>query len=103
MAARIAAISMNKAVVLARVDVERKVKEAALARKRAKEAIDHVMAISARFGGNRRREIAPPAAVEVPGPTPGVLKGPNVVPVKLEKNGVHVPEKSNVNQLKVEI
>jgi len=48
-AARIAASSMNKAAAVAKVDAERRVKEAAVARKRAKEAIDHVMALSARM------------------------------------------------------
>lgn len=34
---------------MAKVDAERRVKEAAVARKRAKEAIDHVMTLSARM------------------------------------------------------
>lgn len=48
-AARIAACSINKAAAVAKVDAERRVKEAAVARKRAKEAIDHVMGLSARM------------------------------------------------------
>ena len=107
-AARIAAISMNKAAAVARENAERRVRDAALARKRAKEAIDHVMALSARFSGNKRRETA---AVEAP-PVPVAAKAPNV---KLEKNGVakannvaappggvHMVDKNNMNQLKVE-
>uniref|UniRef100_A0A7C9AEN7 Uncharacterized protein n=1 Tax=Opuntia streptacantha TaxID=393608 RepID=A0A7C9AEN7_OPUST len=108
-AARIAAISMNKAAAVARENAERRVRDAALARKRAKEAIEHVMALSARFSGNKRRETA---AVEAP-PVPVAAKAPNV---KLEKNGVakannvaapppggvHMVDKNNMNQLKVE-
>ncbi|KAJ0250662.1 hypothetical protein HA466_0139680 [Hirschfeldia incana] len=42
-AAKIAASSMNKAVYIAKCDAERKGKEAAVARKRAREALDDVI------------------------------------------------------------
>lgn len=41
-AARIAAVSMSKAAVAARVEAERRAKEAAITRKRAREALEHV-------------------------------------------------------------
>lgn len=41
-AAQIALESMNKAVVVARVEAERRVKEAAVTRKRAREALERV-------------------------------------------------------------
>ncbi|XP_073041613.1 uncharacterized protein [Primulina eburnea] len=41
-AAKIASTSMNKAVVAAKSEAERRTKEAAFARKRAKEALEHV-------------------------------------------------------------
>lgn len=41
-AAKIASTSMNKAVVAAKLEAERRAKEAAFARKRAKEALEHV-------------------------------------------------------------
>ncbi|KAH9608621.1 hypothetical protein KSS87_022759 [Heliosperma pusillum] len=45
-AAKIAAITVAKAATIARVESERRVKDAALARKRAREAIDRVMAVA---------------------------------------------------------
>lgn len=41
-AAKIASVSMNKAAVAAKAEAERRAKDAAYARKRAKEALDHV-------------------------------------------------------------
>lgn len=41
-AAKIASASMNKAAVAAKAEAERRVKEAAFTRKRAKEALEHV-------------------------------------------------------------
>lgn len=41
-AAKIASVSMNKAAVAAKAEAERRAKEAAYARKRAKEALEHV-------------------------------------------------------------
>ncbi|KAL3814607.1 hypothetical protein ACJIZ3_015875 [Penstemon smallii] len=41
-AAKISAVSMNKAAVAAKAEAERRAKEAAFARKRAKEALEHV-------------------------------------------------------------
>ncbi|KAL9248444.1 hypothetical protein AKJ16_DCAP00546, partial [Drosera capensis] len=49
-AARIAADSMRKAAGLARVEAERRVKEAAVARKRAREALERIVQLSAREG-----------------------------------------------------
>ncbi|KAK4800541.1 hypothetical protein SAY86_021028 [Trapa natans] len=45
-AARIAAVTMNKAAHTARIEAERRVKEAALARKRAREALERVSFLS---------------------------------------------------------
>lgn len=76
LAAKISTMSMNKALALARTEAERKVGEAALARKRAKEAIDHVMSLSSRFSNvkqNRRDVLSIPGA--------------NYAPVKAETNG----------------
>ncbi|GAB2218633.1 hypothetical protein Drorol1_Dr00001859 [Drosera rotundifolia] len=49
-AARIAAESMRKAAGLARVEAERRVKEAAVTRKRAREALERIAQLSAREG-----------------------------------------------------
>ncbi|KAL2338864.1 hypothetical protein Fmac_013310 [Flemingia macrophylla] len=46
-AARIAAISMSKAAAAARFDAERRAREAAVARKRAKEALEHLAEVLA--------------------------------------------------------
>ncbi|CAJ1940670.1 unnamed protein product [Sphenostylis stenocarpa] len=46
-AARIAAVSMSKAAAAARFDAERRAREAAVARKRAKEALEHLAEILA--------------------------------------------------------
>ncbi|XP_016512251.1 uncharacterized protein LOC107829290 [Nicotiana tabacum] len=47
-AARIAAGTMNKAAVAAKVEAERRAKDAAFTRKRAREALDHVAYLDAR-------------------------------------------------------
>ncbi|KAG4942345.1 hypothetical protein JHK85_046991 [Glycine max] len=47
-AARIAAVSMSKAAAAARYDAERRAREAAVARKRAKDALEHLAEILAR-------------------------------------------------------
>lgn len=62
-AAKIASASMGKAVVVARADAERKVREAAMARKRAREALEHVGYVLARERARRKEE----ASVEVSG------------------------------------
>ncbi|KMT14131.1 hypothetical protein BVRB_4g079530 [Beta vulgaris subsp. vulgaris] len=77
LAAKISTISINKAAAQARTEVERRVREAALARKRAKEAIDLVVSLSYKLSSvkqQQRREV-------VSGP------GSNFMPVKVEKNG----------------
>ncbi|XP_022155464.1 uncharacterized protein LOC111022599 [Momordica charantia] len=62
-AAKIASASMGKAVIVARADAERKVREAAIARKRAREALEHVGFVVARERARRKEE----ASVEVSG------------------------------------
>ncbi|KAF3654684.1 hypothetical protein P3S67_019130 [Capsicum chacoense] len=47
-AAKIAAASLNRAALAARVEAERRAKEAAFTRKRAREAIEHVAYLTAR-------------------------------------------------------
>ena len=49
-AARIAAASMSKAAAAARIDAERRGKEAALAWKKAREALEHVAYLVAKEG-----------------------------------------------------
>ncbi|ESR32473.1 hypothetical protein CICLE_v10005819mg [Citrus x clementina] len=46
-AAKIAALSMSKAAAVARVEAERRVKEAALAKKRAREALERLLNLAA--------------------------------------------------------
>lgn len=55
-AAKIASASMGKAVIVARADAERKVREAAMARKRAREALEHVGYVLARERVRRKEE-----------------------------------------------
>lgn len=62
-AAKIASASMGKAVIVARADAERKVREAAMARKRAREALEHVGFVLARERARRKEE----GSVEVSG------------------------------------
>ncbi|WCJ26846.1 hypothetical protein M5689_008634 [Euphorbia peplus] len=50
-AAKIAACSMAKAEVVARGDAEKRVKEAAVCRKRAREALEHVALVARRMEG----------------------------------------------------
>ncbi|KAK9673329.1 hypothetical protein RND81_12G160900 [Saponaria officinalis] len=76
-AARIAAVTVAKAAATARMEAERRAKEAALARKRAREAIDHVVAVAVKVENVKRREIS----------TATGLKSVNCVPVTLEKDG----------------
>lgn len=59
LAAKISAITMNKAVALARTEAERKIEGAALARKRAKEAIDHFVFLSSKMvhSKQQRRDV----------------------------------------------
>ncbi|XP_010490088.1 PREDICTED: uncharacterized protein LOC104767810 [Camelina sativa] len=55
-AAMIAASSMNKAVIAAKCDADRRGKEAALARKRAREALEHVVTLDAK---EKARSVVP--------------------------------------------
>ena len=50
---------MSKAAAIARLEAEKKVKEAAAARKRAREALDRFVVLSSTAGGQTR----PPAAL----------------------------------------
>ncbi|XP_010544131.1 PREDICTED: uncharacterized protein LOC104816841 [Tarenaya hassleriana] len=66
-AAKIAAASMTKAVSAARCDADRRAREAALARKRAREALEHVVMLA---GKERARAVVPrlkEASVELSG------------------------------------
>ncbi|TKY54338.1 E3 ubiquitin-protein ligase Midline-1 [Spatholobus suberectus] len=65
-AARIAALSMSKAAAAARFDAERRAREAAVARKRAREALEHLAEILAREQAeqNERNGVVSAAAVE---------------------------------------
>jgi hypothetical protein len=56
-AARIASASMNRAVIVARADADRKVREALLAKKRAHEALEHLAAMVEAREKNSRRKI----------------------------------------------
>ncbi|RWR95162.1 zinc finger protein [Cinnamomum micranthum f. kanehirae] len=65
-AARIATVSMNRAANLARLEAEKKVKEAAVARKRAREALENVAAVACREKkekGKEAKERTPKKAV----------------------------------------
>lgn len=67
-AAKIASASMSKAVHAARAEAERRVKEAALARKRAREALDHLaLLVHNRAGKAVRKDVAAEGSAEVSG------------------------------------
>ncbi|XP_057539721.1 uncharacterized protein LOC130817824 [Amaranthus tricolor] len=84
LAARITKISMNKVVVQSSSEAERKVRESALAKKRAKEAIDYVMSISSKFNNIKpKKVINNNVVVPVLAPDPA----PNLNPIKVEKIG----------------
>ncbi|KAK9735688.1 hypothetical protein RND81_04G220200 [Saponaria officinalis] len=78
-AAKIAAVTVAKATAVVRFEAERKAKEAALARKRASEAIDHVVAVSVKVVDAKRKEMSSANS----GP-----KAVNYTPVRLERNGL---------------
>ncbi|XP_062081735.1 uncharacterized protein LOC133788318 [Humulus lupulus] len=67
-AAKISAASMTKAVIVARAEAERRVREAALARKRAKEALDN-LAILFHSRGDKamRKDVVGEGSAEVSG------------------------------------
>lgn len=64
-AARIAAVSMSKAAVAARAEAERRAKEAAFTRKRAREALEHVAYLVAKEK-LKKKEFAAAAATPTP-------------------------------------
>ncbi|PON69581.1 Zinc finger, FYVE/PHD-type [Parasponia andersonii] len=64
-AAKISAASMNKAVILARGEAERRVREAALARKRAREALDNLAVLVSGRGDKAVRKDAAEGSAEV--------------------------------------
>nr|XP_027114946.1 uncharacterized protein LOC113733030 [Coffea arabica]XP_027114947.1 uncharacterized protein LOC113733030 [Coffea arabica] len=66
-AARIAAVSMSKAAVAARAEAERRAKEAAFTRKRAREALEHVAYLVAKEKLKKKESAAAATAVEVLG------------------------------------
>ncbi|GAV68474.1 hypothetical protein CFOL_v3_11977 [Cephalotus follicularis] len=57
-AAKIASASMGKAVIVARAEAERRVREAALARKRAREALEHVFFLDSKAREKARKNDA---------------------------------------------
>ncbi|XP_008809536.2 uncharacterized protein LOC103721210 [Phoenix dactylifera] len=75
-AARLAAASMSRAVVASRAEVERKVKEAALARKRAREMLETVFTLS-KIEKERKKKEANEAAVV---PLPEVVEAKEKIP-----------------------
>lgn len=89
-AARIAASSMGKAAVVARAEAERRAKEAAFTRKRAREALEHVAYL---VGKDKSKSRERPLVVEAP---PGnAVDGPSEVSARL--NAVGLREKERVN------
>ncbi|XP_021772503.1 uncharacterized protein LOC110736564 [Chenopodium quinoa] len=77
LAAKISAMSMSRAASIMRSDAERKATDAALARKRAKEAIDYVMSLSTWIPKSKHQK----RDVLVSGSKPGYEV------VKMETNG----------------
>ncbi|KAF3454739.1 hypothetical protein FNV43_RR05187 [Rhamnella rubrinervis] len=66
-AAKIASASMAKAVIVARAEAERRVKEAAVTRKRAREALDHLALLVHSKGGKAVRKEVAEGSTEVSG------------------------------------
>ncbi|KAH6783221.1 hypothetical protein C2S52_008180 [Perilla frutescens var. hirtella] len=67
-AAKIASTSMNKAAVAQKAEAERRVKEAAFTRKRAKEALEHVAHLVIKEKARRKEAaLGGPAAADVAG------------------------------------
>ncbi|XP_038878318.1 uncharacterized protein LOC120070585 [Benincasa hispida] len=96
-AAKIASASMGKAVIVARADAERKVREAAMARKRAREALEHVGFLLARERARRKEE----ASMEVSGSGNLVMKenerNRNLGSMVKVENPFEVPAVSTLN------
>lgn len=96
-AAKIASTSMGKAAIVARADAERKVREAAMARKRAREALEHVGFVLARERARRKEE----ASVEVSGSGNLGMKekerNRNLGPTVKAENAFEIPAVSTLN------
>lgn len=88
-AARIAAVSMSKAAVAARAEAERRAKEAAFTRKRAREALEHVAYLVAKEK-LKKKEFAAAAAT----PTPVEVLG-----AATRGGGVRVTNAGNVERV----
>ncbi|KAK2976332.1 hypothetical protein RJ640_008786 [Escallonia rubra] len=84
-AAKIAAVSMNKAAVATRAEAEKRAKEAASTRKRAKELLEHVASLVAKDKLKRKELLSP----EVSG-SRNVVRSGNVVSrvVKVDRNRI---------------
>lgn len=91
-AAKIAALSMGKAAVAARGEAERRVKEAAYTRKRAREALEHVAYLVGKEKAKRRER--PLMVVEASGNT---VDGPSEVSARLNAVGLREKERVNPN------
>ncbi|KAI3445480.1 hypothetical protein Pfo_002145 [Paulownia fortunei] len=89
-AAKIASASMNKAAVAAKAEAERRAKEAAFTRKRAKEALEHVAYLVMK-DKSRKKEAALAASGEVAGSGLGRVGG------NVGFNGVKVKSENNIN------
>lgn len=88
-AARFSAFSMGKAAVSARNEAERRAKEAAYTRKRAREALEHVAYLVGKEKAKRRDR---PLVLEISGNS---VDGPSEVSARL--NAVGLREKERVN------
>ncbi|XP_010549242.1 PREDICTED: uncharacterized protein LOC104820490 [Tarenaya hassleriana] len=104
-AAKIAAASMTKAVYALRCDADRRAREAALARKRAREALEHVVMLA---GKERARAVVPrlkEASVELSGSAANrsvhadVIPKPSPVAAAKNANGTVREGESSANAM----
>ncbi|KAJ8572748.1 hypothetical protein K7X08_009259 [Anisodus acutangulus] len=77
-AAKIAAGTVNKAALAARVEAERRAKEAAFTRKRAREALEHVAYLAAR-DKMKKKDVLPLPLPLPPSIGPALVGGGNVI------------------------
>ncbi|KAK4378791.1 hypothetical protein RND71_000653 [Anisodus tanguticus] len=77
-AAEIAAGTVNKAALAARVEAERRAKEAAFTRKRAREALEHVAYLTAR-DKMKKKDVLPLPLPLPPSNGPALVGGGNVI------------------------
>ncbi|KAI3448432.1 hypothetical protein Pfo_005097 [Paulownia fortunei] len=91
-AAKIASASMNKAAVAAKAEAERRAKEAAFTRKRAKEALEHVAHLVIKEK-SRKKETGLAGSGDLTGPGLGGV-GSNVA---YPGSGVKMERENNVN------